>query len=50
MYGALNGAERSSIGAEPEASTTCRALSVRRAPSCAVNSTLRPASKLAVAL
>ncbi len=44
MCGALKGAERSSIGAEPEASTTCCALSSRRAPSCAVNSTRRPDS------
>ena len=39
------GAERSGVGVEPDASTTCLAASVRFAPSCAVNSTLRPGSR-----
>ena len=44
MCGGLKAAERSSIGAEPEASTTWRAVSPRRSPSWGVNSILRPAS------
>ena len=36
----------SSVGTEPLASTMCFALSVSFLPSCAVNSTLRPASSL----
>ncbi len=46
MCGAWKGADLSSMGAEPEARITCFAVSSRRVPSGAVNSTRRPGSSL----
>ena len=50
MFLPSNAAERSSIGVEPEASTTCFAVSSRCVPSCAVNFTFLPGQQLAVPL